>query len=153
MSRPDLKRIIHAFVSGRLGYCNDLPTELSKPAVRQLQYIQNVAVWVLTRTMFVQCSGLCTGFPTVRELCLKQLCLYTSNGLAPKYITVLLELNEPPRTLRTSGRGLLLVPRVRTKHGVAAFKFHVVKVWNRLSHTGGCETGLCQFLRILYYFL
>ncbi|KAK7883865.1 hypothetical protein WMY93_026988 [Mugilogobius chulae] len=38
-------------------------------------------------------------------------------GQAPKYISDMLVLHEPSRTLRTSGTGLLLVPRVRTKHG------------------------------------
>ena len=50
VSKPDLKRLIHAFVSSRLDYCNGLLTGLYKRAVRQLQYIQNAAVRVLTRT-------------------------------------------------------------------------------------------------------
>ena len=31
---------------------------------------------------------------------------------------------EPPRALRSSGPGLLSVPRVRTKHGEAAFGYY-----------------------------
>ena len=50
MSKPDLERLIHAFVSSRLDYCNGLLTGLSKQAVRQVQYIQNAAARVLTRT-------------------------------------------------------------------------------------------------------
>ena len=34
--------------------------------------------------------------------------------------------------LRTSGRGLLLVPRVRTKQGEAAFQFYAPQIWNSL---------------------
>uniref|UniRef100_A0A3Q3LSB9 Reverse transcriptase domain-containing protein n=1 Tax=Mastacembelus armatus TaxID=205130 RepID=A0A3Q3LSB9_9TELE len=49
MSKPDLERLIHAFISSRLDYCNGLFTGLSKRAVRQLQYIQNAAARVLTR--------------------------------------------------------------------------------------------------------
>jgi len=50
VSKPDLERLIHAFVSSRLDYCNSLLTGLSKRAVRQLQYIQNAAARILTRT-------------------------------------------------------------------------------------------------------
>lgn len=50
VSKPDLERLIHRFVSSRLDYCNSLLTGLSKRAVRQLQCIQNAAARVLTRT-------------------------------------------------------------------------------------------------------
>ena len=56
VSKPDLERLIHAFVSSRLDYCKTASTVrglligLSKRAVRQLQYIQNAAARVLTRT-------------------------------------------------------------------------------------------------------
>ena len=53
-------------------------------------------------------------------------------GLAPKYISDLLEPYEPTGTLRTSGRGLLLVSRVRTKQGEAAFQVYAPKIWNSL---------------------
>lgn len=43
------------------------------------------------------------------------------HGLVPKYISDMLALNEPP--LSTSGTGLLLVPKVRTKHDDAAVQF------------------------------
>ncbi|KAF7660292.1 hypothetical protein LDENG_00283910 [Lucifuga dentata] len=38
---------------------------------------------------------------------------------------------EPCRPLRSSG--LLSVPRVRTKHGEAAFSFSAPHLWNKLS--------------------
>ena len=34
VSKPDIERLIHAFVSSRLDYCNGLLTRLSKRAVR-----------------------------------------------------------------------------------------------------------------------
>ena len=37
LSKPDLERLIHAFISSRLDYCNGLLTGLSKRAVKQLQ--------------------------------------------------------------------------------------------------------------------
>ena len=44
----------------------------------------------------------------------------------------MLEPYEPTRTLRTSGRGLLLVLKVRTKQGEVAFQFYAPKIWNSL---------------------
>lgn len=46
------------------------------------------------------------------------------NGLAPTDISDILVTYKPSRT---SGTGLLLVPRVRIKHGEAAFEFHEAK--------------------------
>ena len=54
------------------------------------------------------------------------------HGLAPKYISDMLEPYEPTGTLRASGRGLLQVPGVRTKQGDAAFQVYAPKIWNSL---------------------
>lgn len=39
---------------------------------------------------------------------------------------------EPPGPLRSSGTGLLPVPRVRTKHGDSGFSFYPPHIWNKL---------------------
>lgn len=40
---------------------------------------------------------------------------------------------EPSRTLRSSDRGLLFIPKVRTKtHGEAAFYYDAPRLWNSL---------------------
>ena len=46
------------------------------------------------------------------------------------YISDMLEPYEPTGTLRTSGRGLLPVPRVRTKQAEAAFQVYAPNIWN-----------------------
>ena len=48
------------------------------------------------------------------------------------YISDMLEPYEPAGTLRTSGRRLLLEPRVRTKQAEAAFQLYAPKTWNSL---------------------
>lgn len=50
--------------------------------------------------------------------------------LALKYISDMLDSYEPPIGVRSSGTGLLLVPRVRSKHSEAAFEFHAATIWN-----------------------
>lgn len=134
MSKPDLERLVHAFVSSRLDYCNSLITGLSKQAVKQLQCIQNAAARVMTRTRkYDHISPVLRSLhwlPVAQRIDFKTaLLVYKSlHGLVPKYISDMLEPYEPTWTLRTSGSGLLL-PRVRTKQDEAAFQIYAPKIW------------------------
>uniref|UniRef100_A0A3Q3NKS8 Uncharacterized protein n=1 Tax=Mastacembelus armatus TaxID=205130 RepID=A0A3Q3NKS8_9TELE len=140
MSKPDLERLIHAFISSRLDYCNGLFTGLSKRAVRQLQYIQNADVQVLTRTRkynhITPVLRYLHWLPVSQRIDFKTALLvykYKSlHGSAPRYISDMLMSYEPSRTLRPSGTGLLLVHRVNTKQGEAAFQLYAAKTWNSL---------------------
>ncbi|KAK7930462.1 hypothetical protein WMY93_006857 [Mugilogobius chulae] len=96
-------------------YCNGLFTGLSKQAVKQLQYIQNAAARVLTRTRkYRHISPVLRSLhwlPVAQRIDFKTALLVfkSLHGLAPKYISDMLVRYEPSRTLRTSGTGLLLV--------------------------------------------
>ncbi len=50
LSRPDAERLIHAFITSQLDYCNSLFGGLPASSVKRLQYIQNSASRVLTYT-------------------------------------------------------------------------------------------------------
>ena len=49
LSKPDLEKLIHAFISNRLDYCNRLYTGLPKKTLQKLQRVQNAAARVLTK--------------------------------------------------------------------------------------------------------
>ena len=50
MSKEYLEKIIHAFITSRIDYCNVLFTGLPKNCIKPLQMIQNSAARVLTKT-------------------------------------------------------------------------------------------------------
>ena len=50
MSKEYLEKIIHAFITSRIDYCNVLFTGLPKNGIKPLQMIQNSAARVLTKT-------------------------------------------------------------------------------------------------------
>ena len=50
LSLADTEKLIHAFITSRLDYCNALLSGLPKKAISQLQNIQNAAAQVLTKT-------------------------------------------------------------------------------------------------------
>ena len=54
------------------------------------------------------------------------------HGLGPKYLTDMLPLHKPSRTLRSSETNLLIIPRVNTKHGKAGFSYYATNSWNKL---------------------
>ncbi len=55
------------------------------------------------------------------------------NSLGPSYLSDLLLSYQPSRTLRSSGTGLLTIPRVKTKtHSEAAFSHYGPYLWNSL---------------------
>ena len=99
-------------------------TSLSKKLIRQLQLIQS-SIRPGDWTTSLQFSDLYTGFKILI------LVYEVLNALGPKHISDLLLCYEPSRPLRSSGTGLLTVPRVKTKHREAAFSFYAPHIWNK----------------------
>ena len=72
------------------------------------------------------------------------------DNLCPSYISDLLETYKPARTLKSSGRKLLVVPRSKLKsYGDHAFSVAAARLWNDIPDSIKCSEDLSSFKRNL----
>ena len=76
------------------------------------------------------------------------------NNLCPSYISNLLETCKPTRSLRSSSRNLLAIPRSKLKsYGDRAFSVCAPKLWNDIPEIIKCSVNLNTFKRNLKTYL
>lgn len=126
-------------MSSRLDYCNSLFTCLSKKELSRLQYVQNSAARLLTRTN--RRAHITPILEALHRLSVSLrinfkilvLTFRALNGQAPEYISALIQPYSSARTLRSSSQNLLMVPRTCFKtRGDRSFKAVAPCLWNEL---------------------
>ena len=139
LSHNDLEIVIHAFITSRLDYCNSLYLGLPQSSLRRLQLVQNAAARLLTGTRrhehITPILASLHWLPVIFRIQFKiVLFVYKAlNGLAPAYITELVQPHSAQRSLRSSNKGLLYVPHSRLKQrGDRAFAIAAPRLWNQL---------------------
>ncbi len=135
----DAEKLVHAFMTSRLDYCNALLGGCPASSINKLQIVQNAAARVLTRSrkydhitpILQSLHWLPIKFRISYKILL--LAYKALNGLAPAYLTSLLSRYNPSRSLRSQNSGLLVVPRIaKSTKGGRAFSYLAPKLWNSL---------------------
>ena len=139
MSYDTAKTLVHAFVTSWIDSCNALLFGLPNFLIQRLQYVLNSAARVIARSrkfdhitpLLIELHWL----PVEQRIIFKIL-LFTFkvvNGLAPSYLSELLEAYIPRRMLRSSTQMLLHEPKFNLKtYGSRAFSVCEPRLWNSL---------------------
>jgi len=131
------KSIATSLVSSRLDYCNSLLHGCSKANIAKLQRIQNSLARVVTNcyTYHTHSSELLYNLhwlPIKYRIDFK-IATLTFKLLAqhqPSYLSNIIHIYNPPRTLRSSNQYLLDPPSVSTAFGARAFSASSPSIWN-----------------------
>ena len=143
LDQKSTESLVHAFISGKVDYCNGLLFGLPGSQILKLQRVQNACARIVTNT-----SKYSHITPTLKELHwlpinyrinfkILLLVYKALNGQAPTYLSELLLPKTQPTShnLRSSkDRFLLKIPVIKTKAtlGDCAFSQAAPKLWNQL---------------------
>ena len=135
------EKLVHAFVTSKLDYCNSLLINLPKCDVKKLQKVQNVAARIVTRDnmsdsiipLLLSLHWLPIPLRTVYKLML--LTYKCLNDEGPEYLKDLLHFYQPKDCLRSASQKLLEQKRFNLEsYGKRAF-FHAAPFyWNKIPY-------------------
>ncbi len=134
----DAEKLVHAFLTSRLDYCNALLGGCPASSINKLQVVQNAAARVLTRSRkYDHITPILQSLHWLPiKFCINYKILLLTykalNGLAPAYLTSLLSCYNPSRSLRSQNSGLLVVHIAKSTKGGRAFSHLAPKLWNSL---------------------
>ena len=139
LNKTSTERLVHAFITSKLDYCNSLLTNLPDVELNKLQRIQNTAARIVTlKKRHEHITPILKDLhwlPVHRRIEFKILLMtYKAiHGLAPEYIKELIVKQHRSRNLRSNSQQLLVVPRSTTAtYGDRAFSVCAPKLWNDL---------------------
>ena len=135
LSVEALERLVHAFVTARLDYCNSILIRISDAPIHKLQLLQNAAARLVSKTgryeHITPVMKALHWLPVKQRIEFKALVLTYK---APPYVCEMIQLYQPTKALRSADTNLLAVPRVRLKtFGHRSFHYASPHLWNQTS--------------------
>ena len=140
VSQESLKKLVHALVLSRLiDYSNSLLYGATRSDLDKLQRTMNSAARLITGIKkYEHISDALRNLHWLPIECRIKfkilLTVYKSlNGLAPDYLSALIDVRRPTRSLRSSDKLLLNVPKINTvTYGQRAFSYVATTLWNSI---------------------
>ena len=154
------EKLVHAFVSCRLDFCNSLLHCLPDSLVSKLQRIQNSAARLVTRTPsrhhITPILRSLHWLPVCKRIQFKLLLITYKciNGSSLEYLQELIHTHKPSPALRSASSSQLQTPVTRTKtYGHRSFANSSPVLWNSLpNHIKTAQTAN-QFKSLLKTYL
>ena len=161
VNESSLKTLATSFVLSRLDYCNALFKNMNNYQFDKLQRLQNFAAKVvLGKSIYdhvtpclIELHWLPVKFRVDYKIAV--LTFKCLNGLAPQYLSDLIQLYVPSRSLRSASQNLLKTKVTKFKTlGDRSFSFTAPSIWNSLPFDLRCEKSIDSFKKKLktHYF-
>ena len=139
LDRPSVEKLVNSLVTVHLDYCNSLLYGLSSELMQRLQKVQNTAARLILRLRkydhITAALRDLHWLPVRRRIEFKLLLTVfkVTQGLAPCYISELLTMYQPSRTLRSQNHVSFCVPLTRmASFGDRSFAKVAPILWNAL---------------------
>ena len=136
LDREATEKLVHAFITSNIDYCNSLLYGTSNAVIEKLQKLQNTAARVICGAnrydhitpLLKELHWLPISYRISFKIAL--LTYKCLNGRAPGYLSDLVKRSRSSRSLRSNDYSKLKIPLCKTKIGSRAFTSAAPKVWN-----------------------